>query len=54
MVALGCDLESGRPDNFMNTYQTPEPNDVLGQLKILQWRGFFTSKEVKDLFERLR
>lgn len=54
MLSLGCELESECPDDFINTYQTPEPNTVVGQVKILQWRGFFSSEEVQRLFDYLR
>lgn len=53
-LALGVDLENGSPDDFINTYQTPEPNATFGQVRILQWRGFFSSKEIKQLFDLMR
>ncbi|KDR22204.1 ribonuclease P protein subunit p40-like [Zootermopsis nevadensis] len=52
--SIGADLDSGAPDNFVNTYQCPlETNDV-GAAAHLQWTGYFTYSQIHRLFDRLR
>lgn len=54
MLCLGCNLENECPDDYISSYQSPQPNTVVGQTKILQWRGFFSSQEIKNLFDCIR
>lgn len=54
MLSLKGDTENGAPDNYLTTYEVPEPNQVLGQVRYLEWRGFFSEKDVAGLFEELR
>lgn len=54
MINLQCDLESGAVDSFITTYETPEPFISLGQVKMLQWRGFYTATQIQAFFTRLK
>lgn len=54
MLTLGCDLDSEKTDDFINSYQSPQSNTTVGQVKILQWRGYFSAQEVKRLLDYLR
>lgn len=54
MISLGCDLENECTDNFINTYETPVPNTAVGQVKVLQWRGFYSAEEIQRLFDCIR
>lgn len=54
MVALNADLESGSPSDFITTYEVPEPNTISGQVRLLTWKGLFSSKKIELFFNRLR
>ncbi|KAJ3653277.1 hypothetical protein Zmor_012537 [Zophobas morio] len=53
MVALQGNVTDGEPDNYVTTYQTPEPNQQVGQIKFLQWRGFFTTTQIARFYNKL-
>lgn len=36
-------------DTFLNTYESPEPNIELGQIRVLVWRGFYQTDQVMKL-----
>uniref|UniRef100_A0A1Y1NIQ9 Uncharacterized protein n=1 Tax=Photinus pyralis TaxID=7054 RepID=A0A1Y1NIQ9_PHOPY len=48
-------LESnlGGGDEYLSAYETPQPHQEYGQVKFLQWRGFFTSHQIRKLCEFL-
>lgn len=54
MLCMGGDLNSGAPDNFLTSYVVPEPCETVGQVKILQWRGFYTSEKIILFIDALR
>ncbi|RZC41608.1 Ribonuc P 40 domain containing protein [Asbolus verrucosus] len=54
IVALEADLINNGPDCYLSTYETPEPNQEVGQVKFLQWRGLFTANQVVRLYQQLR
>lgn len=54
LVALDGDLTCHEPDDFTSTYDIPEPKCHVGQVKHLQWRGFFTQEQVTSLWHALR
>lgn len=54
MLSLKGDLESGTPDGYVTTYEAPEPNRQFGQVRYLEWKGFFSEKAVVGFFEELR
>ncbi|XP_019761476.2 ribonuclease P protein subunit p40 isoform X2 [Dendroctonus ponderosae] len=39
---------------YANQYTTPEPNVALGQVRTLQWRGFFHSHQIMKLIDYVR
>ncbi|KAK9882486.1 hypothetical protein WA026_021828 [Henosepilachna vigintioctopunctata] len=51
MLCIGGSLNE-RLD-FISTYSIPEPSTYTGEVKILQWRGFFSSKDVARLIKQL-
>ncbi|KAK9737672.1 Ribonuclease P 40kDa (Rpp40) subunit [Popillia japonica] len=53
MLALDVDVEKGSPIDFFNTYEVPVPNISLGQVRILTWSGFFSSKRLEIFFNAL-
>lgn len=54
MVALQGDLTSGSLDNFITTYEAPEPNITLGQVKVVHWKGFYTASQIESFLDYLR
>lgn len=54
LVALDADLTSHGPDDFINTYEIPEPKCHVGQVKHVQWTGFFTREQITNLWQALR
>lgn len=53
MVSLDGNLETNDPGNYQTSFVTPEPCEKFGQVKFLQWRGFFTITKVKELINDL-
>ncbi|KAF7283443.1 hypothetical protein GWI33_000528 [Rhynchophorus ferrugineus] len=53
MVAIDGDF-SGSFDNYINTYEAPEPSTEIGQIRFLQWRGMYLSKHLGKLIDLLR
>lgn len=53
MVSLDGDLGTDDPGNYRTSFVTPEPNEKYGQVKFLQWRGFFTVTKIKELINDL-
>ncbi|KAF5281241.1 hypothetical protein FQA39_LY05127 [Lamprigera yunnana] len=41
-------------DNYLTTYETPRPYEEYGQVKFLQWKGFFTCQRITKLLEELK
>lgn len=39
---------------YANQYTTPEPNVAIGQVRMLQWRGFFQSRQIMKLIDYVR
>lgn len=54
MVMVEGNLRDGGPDNYVSTYEPPEPNEKVGMVKCLQWRGFFTQNQLIRFYEKLR
>lgn len=52
MLSLEADLEKDCSDDYVNSYVTPTPNINLGQVKLFQWRGLFTSNQIQDLVSK--
>nr|CAD7206566.1 unnamed protein product [Timema douglasi] len=52
--SVGADLQSGAPDNFVNTYEPPVESILLGKVVYLQWTGFFTHLRIQKLFAAIR
>ncbi|KAJ8911501.1 hypothetical protein NQ315_014426 [Exocentrus adspersus] len=53
MVSIDGDLESDDVGNYQSSYITPEPNEEVGQVKFLQWKGLFSVKKIKRLLNAL-
>ncbi|XP_022920567.2 ribonuclease P protein subunit p40-like isoform X2 [Onthophagus taurus] len=53
MVALDADFD-GKPNDYINTYEVPEPCENLGPVRYVQWRGFFTSTRILKFLKALR
>lgn len=51
MLIVGCDLEKDDLNDYVNSYVTPSPNVEVGQVKCLQWRGFFTVNQIQELIK---
>ncbi|KAK5646843.1 hypothetical protein RI129_005307 [Pyrocoelia pectoralis] len=52
MFSLESDLGGGG-ESYLSTYETPQPYQEYGQVKFLQWRGFFSSQQINKLLEVL-
>lgn len=37
-------------DSYLTNYTIPEPFKEYGQVKMLQWKGFFNSQQIERLF----
>lgn len=44
----------GSVDDYISTYETPTPFTEYGQVKFLQWRGFFAHQKIEEFFEKLK
>lgn len=51
MLALDGDIAG--EDGFLSTYEIPEPNVTYGQVRILTWRGLFSSTKIEKMFNEL-
>lgn len=49
MVSIEGDLDTNNSSDYVNSYVTPVPNKEIGQVKCLQWRGFFTCEHIQEL-----
>ncbi|XP_018324573.1 ribonuclease P protein subunit p40-like isoform X3 [Agrilus planipennis] len=41
-------------NNYLSTYQVPEPTIEVGQVKILEAQGLFTTQQIKGFYEALK
>ena len=47
-------LKNNKEDDYVNTYTCPSPSTDVGQVQYLQWTGFFTRKQIADLYNAVR
>ncbi|XP_076685477.1 ribonuclease P protein subunit p40 isoform X4 [Andrena cerasifolii] len=47
-------LKNNKGDDYVNTYTCPSPFTDIGQVQYLQWTGFFTRKQIADLYNAMR
>ncbi|XP_014467541.1 PREDICTED: ribonuclease P protein subunit p40-like [Dinoponera quadriceps] len=53
VFSIAGDL-SGETDDYINTYKCPSPSVNIGQVQYLQWTGFFTQKQVQEMYDTLK
>ncbi|XP_066257792.1 ribonuclease P protein subunit p40-like isoform X2 [Euwallacea similis] len=53
MVSLDGDF-TGSAGDYVNSYEAPEPNVEIGQIRVLVLRGFYQSSDILKLLEVLR
>ncbi|XP_015603969.1 ribonuclease P protein subunit p40 [Cephus cinctus] len=53
VFSIGGDLVNGKDGDYVNTYQCPEPAVLVGQVQYLQWTGFFTRKQIENIYKVL-
>lgn len=46
--------ENQTEDQYLSSYETPEPNKLLGQVRIMTFKGLFTSEKVESLLNNLK
>lgn len=51
MVTLNADLD--QTSEYLSSYKLLEPNQLYGQLKILEWRGFYSNVQLKKFYNKL-
>lgn len=39
--------------DYLSSYEIPEPNEVVGQVRMLQFKGFISNSKVETLLKRL-
>lgn len=50
-----CSIEANFDlDEYFSSYKTPEPNIEYGQVKFVQWRGFYSKKQIESFVNRLK
>lgn len=45
---------NGKINDYINTYKCPSPFMHVGQVQYLQWTGFFTQKQIQELYNVLK
>lgn len=50
MLAAGAEMG---PDEYLSAYETPEPSREFGQVKVLEWTGFFSERQLAEMLPRL-
>lgn len=51
MLSLSCNLDA---DKYLNSYQQFDETVEIGSARILQWKGMFTGKQIRNLLSELR
>lgn len=54
MYSLQLHSNIGCQDDFITTYEIPQPSFICDQLCYLQWTGFYTVTQVKKFITELR
>ncbi|XP_061935998.1 ribonuclease P protein subunit p40 isoform X2 [Apis cerana] len=47
------DLKNNIENDYVNTYKCPLPSMNVGQVQYLQWTGFFTRNQIKNLYNAM-
>lgn len=53
MLSIQANMENDN-EEYISSYETPEPNKELGQVKVTEWRGFYSNKQIAIFFSKLR
>ncbi|GLV41539.1 hypothetical protein CBL_06768 [Carabus blaptoides fortunei] len=53
MFSLKADMDADAFDTYINTYETPTDAVLTKRVQYIQWRGLFTSQQVRKLYEQL-
>ncbi|EFN83753.1 Ribonuclease P protein subunit p40 [Harpegnathos saltator] len=53
IFSIAGDL-SDETDDYTNTYKYLSPSIYVGQVQYLQWTGFFTQKQVQEIYDVLK
>lgn len=51
MISLGANLDS---DDYLSTYECPEPSLDLGQARVITWKGFYTNVHLSNVLSKLQ
>ncbi|XP_076247109.1 ribonuclease P protein subunit p40 isoform X2 [Calliopsis andreniformis] len=54
VFSISGDLKNDKKDDYVNTYICPSPSINTGQIQYLQWTGFFTRKQMINLYNAMR
>ncbi|XP_033330504.2 ribonuclease P protein subunit p40 isoform X2 [Megalopta genalis] len=54
VFSISGELKNVKPDDYVNTYICPSPSMDVGQVKYLQWTGFFTRQQVTSLYKAIK
>ncbi|XP_076281285.1 ribonuclease P protein subunit p40 isoform X2 [Lasioglossum baleicum] len=54
VFSISGDLKNTKADDYVNTYTCPMSSMDVGQIKYLQWTGFFTRQQVTSLYTAIR
>ncbi|KAK9302858.1 hypothetical protein QLX08_005264 [Tetragonisca angustula] len=50
VLSICGNLNNDAKNDYVNTYKCPSPFINVGQVRYLQWTGFFTRKQIKSLY----
>ncbi|XP_017793865.1 PREDICTED: ribonuclease P protein subunit p40-like [Habropoda laboriosa] len=50
VLSISGDLKNDKNNDYVNTYKCPPPSTDVGQVRYLQWIGFFTRKHITHLY----
>jgi len=53
MISVDEDF-SENVDDYVNSYEVPIPNSEMGQVRCLQWRGFYQSHQINGLLNFIK
>ncbi|XP_031825879.1 ribonuclease P protein subunit p40 [Nomia melanderi] len=54
VLSISGELKNTKSDDYVNTYVCPSPSVDVGQVKYLQWTGFFTRQQVTCLYKAIK
>ncbi|XP_029053558.2 ribonuclease P protein subunit p40-like [Osmia bicornis bicornis] len=54
VFTISGDLKNNKEDDYVNTYICPSPSTEFGQVQYLQWTGFFTRRQIINLYNAVK